>query len=101
MPGGPRENGAMLESVEIEAQGDHEYVVRLQGDGESVESWFRITPECLPDVGAAPGDEESVVRRTVEFLARHQAVPDFPKVVELEDVIASYDDFVPAMTRHA
>lgn len=89
----------MLESVEIEAQGDHEYVVRLEGDGERAETWFRITPECLPQVGAGPDDEQSVVRRTVEFLAGHQAVPDFPSVVELEDVIASYDDFLPAMTR--
>lgn len=89
----------MLDSVEVEAQGDHEYVVRLEGDGERAESWFRIAPECLPQLGAAAEDEESVVRRTVEFLARHQAVPDFPSMVELEDVIASYDDFVPAMTR--
>lgn len=88
----------MLESVEIEAQGDHEYVVRLEGDGERAESWFRVTPEGLADVGGTPDDEEAVVRRTVEFLARHQGVPDFPDVVELEDVIASYDDFVATMT---
>lgn len=88
----------MLESIEIEAQGEHEYVVRIAGDGERAESWFRITPEYLGEIGATPDDEESVVRRTVEFLARHQSVPDFPSVVELEDVIASYDDFVPAMT---
>jgi hypothetical protein len=87
----------VLDSIEIEAQGDHEYVVRLEGNGERAESWFRITPERLAEVGGTPDDEESVVRRTVEFLARHQDVPDFPDVVELEDVIAGYDDFVATM----
>jgi len=39
-------------------------------------------------------DESTLVRRTVEFLLRHQSVPDFPAVVELEDVIATYDDYL-------
>jgi hypothetical protein len=44
-------------------------------------------------------DEESVVRRTAEFLTARQSVADFPDIVELEDVISSYDDFVEYMTR--
>lgn len=88
---------SMPDSMEVEAQGDHESLVRLEGDGETVGSWFRISPESLAEV-ADDADEESVVRRTAQFLARRQGVPDFPRVVELEDVIASYDDYLPTMT---
>jgi hypothetical protein len=81
----------------IEPQGDHEYVVTLQADAEVVESWIRVTPELLERHGAGPDDEERVVRRTVEFLGHHQDPADFPSIVELEDVIATYDDYVAAM----
>jgi hypothetical protein len=44
-------------------------------------------------------DEERVVRRTAEFLVARQGVADFPDIVELEDVIATYDDFIEVMSR--
>ncbi|MEU2349204.1 hypothetical protein [Modestobacter sp. NPDC049651] len=83
----------MSNSMTIEPQGNHEYTVRLEGDGEVVESWFRVDPDVLADLGLPADDEEGAVRRTVDFLLRHQSVPDFPRMVELEDVVASYDDF--------
>lgn len=82
-----------MTTFEIEPQGDHEYVVRIRGAAESAESWFRVTPEVLEQLGVGEQDEQAVVRRTVEFLLRHQDVADFPGVVELEDVLASYEDF--------
>jgi hypothetical protein len=88
----------MLDSMTIESQGDHEYVVRLNGDGEVVESWFRFTPELLAQMQLGDVDEETLVRRTVEFLLKHQSVPDFPTVVELEDVIATYDDYLKVVS---
>jgi hypothetical protein len=81
----------------IEAQDDHEYVVTLQADAEIVESWFRVTPELLEGLGAGPDDEERVVRQTIEFLGRHQDAADFPRIVELEDVMATYEGYVAAM----
>ena len=87
----------MTEPVTIESQGDHEYLVRLSGEDEVVESWFRVTPEVLAQMQLGDVEEASVVRRTVEFLLRHQGVPDFPVVVELEDVIAAYADYEKAL----
>jgi hypothetical protein len=84
-------------SVTIEPQGNHEYSVRLEGSGEVVESWFRVDPDVLAQLGLPLDDEEGAVRRTVEFLLRHQSVPDFPRMVEIEDVVASYDDFTDAL----
>ena len=86
----------MTTTFQIEAQGDHEYLVRVQGDAESAESWVRVTPEVLEQLGVAEQDEEAVVRRTVEFLLRHQDAADFPRVVELEDVLSSYPDYAQA-----
>jgi hypothetical protein len=89
----------MAASIEIAPQGEHQYVVRLQ-DGEDVaETWFNITPELLDRVLAQGEDEEGVVRRTAEYLVARQDVADFPRIVELEDVIASYDDYVDFMNR--
>jgi hypothetical protein len=42
-------------------------------------------------------DEEDVVRRTVLFLRKHQEIADFPEVIDIEDVIAGYDDYLEAM----
>jgi hypothetical protein len=86
----------MPDDIEIDAQGDHEYLVTQASELEDVRTWFRLSPEVLDRIGS--DDEEDVVRRTVQFLRRHQDVADFPDVVELEDVIASYEDYLPTMT---
>ncbi len=46
---------------------------------------------------ATPPCEEDLVRRTVSFLLQHQEIADFPDLVELEDVVASYDDYLDAV----
>ena len=88
----------MPDSYEIESQGDHRYVVRLHSHGDVKETWFQLSPEALVRLGAGEADEERVVEQTVAFLGRHQDDADFPEIVELEDVIASYDDYIQAMT---
>jgi hypothetical protein len=84
-------------SIDVEAQGGHQYVVRLRNGDDVRESWFNVTPEVLERLRAGTGDEEDVVRRTAEFLAERQDVVDYPTVVELEDVIATYDDYPDAV----
>jgi hypothetical protein len=82
----------MPPSIHIEPQGAHEYVVRLQDGEEVCVSWFHLTPDVLADLRVGEEAEQLCVRRTAEFLLRHQGVADFPEIVELEDVIATYDD---------
>ena len=86
----------MAEDIEIDAQGDHEYVVVQPSELEDVRTVFTVSPEVMDQLGS--DDEEDVVLRTVQFLRRHQDVADFPSVVDLEDVIASYDDYLTVMT---
>lgn len=86
----------MLEDMEIDAQGENGFLVTQASELEDVRTWFKVSPEVMDQLGA--DDEEDVVRRTVEFLRRHQDVADFPEAIDLEDVIAAYDDYLPAMT---
>ncbi|KGH46775.1 MULTISPECIES: hypothetical protein [Modestobacter] len=86
----------MADDIEIDAQGEHGYLVTQPSELEDVRTWFKVTPEVMDQLGA--DDEEDVVLRTVQFLRRHQDVADFPETVDLEDVIASYDEYLTVMT---
>lgn len=72
---------------------EHEYLVRADSDGESIESRFRVDPGVLEQLGLEGADERQVVRQTAVFLAGHQPVIDFPPMLDLADVLASYDDY--------
>jgi hypothetical protein len=89
----------MAASIDIETQGGHQYVVRLR-DGEEVgESWFHITPAVLEELRIGDQDESNCVLRTAQFLVERQGVADFPDIVELEDVIATYADYPDFLSR--
>ena len=86
----------MSDPFEIEAQGESEFVVRLRGDGDEAQSWVRLSPGLREELDLEVDDEE-LVRRTVRFLLRHQDVADFPDIVEIEDVVAGYPDYLDAV----
>jgi hypothetical protein len=85
--------------IDIDTQGEHQYVVQLRDDDEVIESWFNITPSILERLRKGGEDEEHFVRRTAEFLVQRQGVADFPDIVDLEDVIATYDDYIEYLDR--
>ena len=84
------------DDIEIDAQGDNTYLVVQPSELGDVRTFVTVTPEVMDRLGS--DDEEDVVRRTVLFLRKHQEVADFPEVVDLDDVISSYDDYLEAMT---
>ena len=83
------------DDIEIDAQGENSYLVVQPSELEDVRTFVTVSPEVMDRLGS--DDEEDVVRRTVLFLRRHQEVADFPEMLDLEDVIASYDDYLEAM----
>jgi hypothetical protein len=87
----------MAIAIEVESQGGHQYLVRLQEGEDVTESWFSVTPELLEQLDIATLAEEDVVRRTAAFLAERQDVIDYPTVVELEDVMATCHDYPAAL----
>lgn len=89
---------------EVEPVGDHEYLVQVRGTEEHVEAWVRVTPGVFDGLAMdeieeiEEIDEITLVRRTIAFLVRHQDAADFPAIVEIEDVLASYPDYRNALT---
>jgi hypothetical protein len=83
------------DDIEIDAQGGNSYLVVQPSELEDVRTYVTVPPEVMDRLGS--DDEEDVVRRTVQFLRKHQEIADFPEVIDLEDVIASYDDYLEAM----
>jgi hypothetical protein len=83
------------DDIEIDAQGENTFLVVQPSELEDVRTYVTVTPEVMDRLGA--DDEEDVVRRTVLFLRKHQEVADFPEMLDLEDVIAGYDDYLEAM----
>ncbi|MFD2417063.1 hypothetical protein [Amycolatopsis pigmentata] len=77
----------------IEVVTDHEYVLHAVAGAETVETWFHLEPEVLRELGVGEADEAKVVARTVDFMAERQSVADFPALVHLEDLIATYADY--------
>jgi len=83
------------DDIEIDAQGENSYLVVQPSELEDVRTFITVNPEVMDRLGT--DDEEDVVRRTVLFLRKHQEVADFPEVLDLEDVVAGYDDYLEAM----
>jgi hypothetical protein len=82
----------MTTAIDIQAQGDHQYVLHLRDAEDVTESLFTATPSGLDELRVEGETEENFVRRTTEFLLRRQGVADFPSIVDLDDVIATYGD---------
>ncbi|MGN6751231.1 MAG: hypothetical protein ACTHJJ_01600 [Intrasporangium sp.] len=85
--------------LRITAVGDHEFHVVLTADGETVESEIFIYPEVLDELGIDGADEEQVARHTAAFLVERQPVIDVPPMVDLDAVVASFDDYADWLRR--
>jgi hypothetical protein len=86
--------------IEIDSVAEHEYLVTVEAGEESAQVQLFLDPETLSGLGLDGADEERVVEYVIEFLVRRQSVIDFPTLVYLEDVVASYGDF-PMSVRQA
>jgi hypothetical protein len=83
----------MTASFDITRTSDNEYRVQTEAEGQNVESLFRMNPDLQEQLGLSDTDEETIVRETARFLSAHQSVIDFPPMIDLEDILATYDTF--------
>lgn len=97
-----------IERPEIEALGDHDYLVRVAQDEERVTIRIRATPEVVARIAGPDADETRVIAATIDYLTTRQRPDDLPKQMDLDDIIAAYDDYLddlgsqigkPAMNR--
>lgn len=87
----------MSEQIEVEALGEHDYLVRAQYSAGTAESRFRATPDVLAQLGASEADEQRVIAESASFLLAHQPVIDLPAMVDLDDLAAAFDDYLPRL----
>ncbi|SDM03614.1 hypothetical protein [Arthrobacter sp. ok362] len=83
----------MTKQFDVEPVTEHQYLVRAHTDSGIIESWFRADPETLEQLGLTNADELQVVEQTAVYLAGRQPVEDFPPMLDLLDVMASYEDY--------
>lgn len=83
----------MSENFNVERVSDHEFRVRTEAEGQNVESLFRMNPDLQEQLDLPDTDEVSIVQATAHFLSKHQSVIEFPPMIDLEDILATYDDF--------
>ncbi|MFI9270948.1 hypothetical protein ACIGXM_09605 [Kitasatospora sp. NPDC052896] len=88
-----------MERISVEPVGDHEYLVRLTAGGRDAASWFRADPAVLDELGIGADKERRAVEQTAGFLVDRQDAQDLPKWVDLDDVVASYQDFPDELRR--
>ncbi|MGK4580151.1 hypothetical protein [Kitasatospora sp. HPMI-4] len=89
----------MSEQFDVEPLGDHDYLVRAHLTEEVIESRFQASPAVLEELRLAEADEPRVVREAALFLAERQPIIDFPQMVDLDDLVAVYDDFISELGR--
>jgi hypothetical protein len=84
----------MSERLQVEPAGGHDYLVQVRENEETIEFRIRATPAVLSQLGVSHGQEMRVVAATAALLTERQLAADLPPVVDLDDVVAAYDDYL-------
>jgi len=77
----------------IEALGDHDYLIRVAQDEELITIQIRANPDTVARIAGPDADETRVVAATVAYLTARQRPDDLPEQLDIDDVIAAYDDY--------
>ncbi|GGM49339.1 hypothetical protein GCM10012275_20260 [Longimycelium tulufanense] len=89
----------MAEQFQVEPVAEHEYLIRVDADGQPLESRFHVDPDVLQELGIADADEQQVVEYSARFLSEQQPLIAFPELVDLRDFVATYDDYPEHLRR--
>lgn len=89
----------MLDGTSIDALGEHRFLVRTQQGDDIVEILIRTSPAVLAQLTVDEADEARLVEATVEYLVARQRADDLPEQLDVDDVLAAYDDFEDEVRR--
>jgi hypothetical protein len=81
----------IIHQPDLEALGDHDYLVRLQQDDDIVVVCVHADPAVVAQIA---DDEQRVVEATVAFLIARQSADDLPEQIDLDMVAAAYDGYI-------
>jgi hypothetical protein len=77
----------------IEQVDEHDYLITVADPDGDVEFRLRVTSAAMARLGLRPDQEPRAVRATAAYLIARQPVIDLPGELDLDDVIAAYEDF--------
>lgn len=89
----------MAEQCDIVPLGGHEYLIRVRTETRIVESRFQATERVLEALHVKDDDERRLIEETMDFLAARQGAAGLPGLVDLDDIAASYDDYLDELRR--
>lgn len=81
----------------IEGLGGRRYLAHFVGGEEPVVSELEGSSEILDRLGLQDTDELRLMQATAKFLLSRQLAVDLPPVIDLDDVVAGYDDYIELM----
>jgi hypothetical protein len=77
----------------IERADEHNYLITVADADGDVEFRLRVTPAAMAQLGLRPDQEVQTVAATAAYLIGRQPVIELPGELDLDDVIAAYEDF--------
>jgi hypothetical protein len=83
----------MPNDITVDALGDDRFLVRTHQDDDVVEVLVRASPAVLARFTDDEVDEVRVVQASFAYLVARQRPDDLPPQLDLDDVLATYEDF--------
>jgi hypothetical protein len=83
----------MRNDVKIDALGEHRFLVRARQGDDIVEVLVRASPAVLARFTENEIDEIRIIEATFAYLVTRQRADDLPSQLDLDDVLATYEDF--------
>ncbi len=79
------------EQPRIEALGDHDYLIRMQIDGDDLTIRVRADPDTVTQIGGPDADEAAIIEATIVYLTARQRPDELPQQLDLDDVSMAYE----------
>ena len=89
----------MVDRPQVEAVGEHDYLVRVRQGDDIVEIRVHATPSVIVGLIGDETDETRIVEATVASLFARQRADDLPPQLDLDDVVAAYEGFEDDLRR--
>ncbi|HET8570325.1 MAG TPA: hypothetical protein VFN14_00350 [Candidatus Limnocylindria bacterium] len=84
---------ARAEQPQVEAIGEHRYLVRVRQGEDVIEIRIDATPDMIARLANDEIDESRVIEAAAAYLIARQRADDLPPQLDLDDVAAAYEGF--------
>jgi hypothetical protein len=85
------------EQIKIETVTPHDYLIHVDESDETVSIRLHLT-EDVTGLFPSATDNTRIAEATIMFLLDHQRAYHLPADVDLDDIVAAYDDFIEAVS---